>query len=68
MEGSKLARQDLEIEMGAVVGFIWRDWKKNNKLNGELSKVTLVLKVRRLKSTGHTWKRKQELVFQILIC
>ena len=68
MEGPKLARQDLEIEMRAVVGFTWRDWKKSNKLNGELSKVTLVLKVRRLKSIGHTWKRKQELVCQILVC
>ena len=31
MEGPKLARQDLEIEMGAVVGFIWRDWKKKQQ-------------------------------------
>ena len=48
------------------VVFTWREWKKNNELYGELSNVTSVLKVRRLKYTGHLCRRKQKLVCQML--
>ena len=51
----------------AVVGFTWRDRKTNNELYGELSNVTSVLKVRRLKFIGHMCRRKQGLVCQMLM-
>ena len=51
----------------AVVGFTWRDRKTNSKIYGELNNVKSVLTIRRLILIGHMWRRKQELVCQMLI-
>ena len=51
----------------AHLGFTWEDRITNNDLYGELSKITSVLKAKRLRSTGHMWRRKEELVRQLLI-
>ena len=44
----------------AVLGFTWRDRITNNDLYGELSKITAVLKARRLRFIGHMRRRKEE--------
>ena len=46
----------------AVFGFTWRDRITNEDLYGELSKITAVLKARRLRSIGDIWRRNEELV------
>ena len=51
----------------AVVGFSWRDRKTNSEIYGELNNVMSVLTIRRLIFIGHMWRRKQELVCQMLI-
>ena len=51
----------------AVLGFTWRDRITNNDLYGILSKITAVLSVRRLRFIGHMWRRKEELVCQVLM-
>ena len=50
-----------------VLGFTWRDSITFNDLYGKLSKITAVLKVRRLISDGHIWRTKEELVCLLLI-
>ena len=50
----------------AVLGFTWKDRITNDGLYGELSKITAVLKPRRLRSIGHIRRRKEELVCQLL--
>ena len=50
-----------------VLGFTWRDTITNDYLYGKLSEITTVLKGRRLRSTGHMWRTKEELVCQLLI-
>ena len=51
----------------AVFGFTWRDRITNEDLYGKLSKITAVLKARRLRSIGDIWRRNEELVCQLLI-
>ena len=51
----------------AVFGFTWRDRITNEDLYGKLSKITAVLKARRLRSIGNIWRRNEELVCQLLI-
>ena len=51
----------------AVLAFTWRDRITNNYLYVELSKITAVLKARRLRFIGHMWSRKEELVCQLLM-
>ena len=50
-----------------VLGFTWRDSITYNDLYGKLSKITAVLKGRRLISDGHMWRTKEELVCLLLI-
>ena len=50
-----------------VLGFTWRDNITYNDLYGKLSKITAVLKGRRLISDGHMWRTKEELVCLLLI-
>ena len=45
-----------------VLGFTWRDNITYNDLYGKLSKITAVLKGRRLISDGRMWRAKEELV------
>ena len=47
----------------AVLGFTWRNRITNDDLYGELSKITAVLPGKRLRSIGHMWRRKEEVVF-----
>ena len=51
----------------AVLGVSWKDHKSNNELHGNLSRITSTLRVRRLKFIGHVWRRKVELVSQVLL-
>ena len=51
----------------AVLGFTRRDRITNDDLYGKLSKITAVLKARRLRSIGHMWRRKEELVCHLLM-
>ena len=51
----------------AVLGFTWRDHKTNKELYGKLSSITTVLQERRLKFIGHMWRRKDEIVSQMLL-
>ena len=51
----------------AVFGFTWRDRITNEDLYGKLSKITAVLKARRLRSIGDIWRRNEELICQLLI-
>ena len=50
-----------------VLGFTWRDSITNDDLYSKLSKITAVLKGRRLRSVGHMWMTKEELASQLLI-
>lgn len=51
----------------AVLAFTWKDRKTNKELYGELSSITSVLQERRLKFIGHMWRRKEEIVSQMLL-
>ena len=50
-----------------VLSFTWRYSITNDDLYGKLSKITAVLKDRRLRSVEHMWRTKEELVCQLLI-
>ena len=50
-----------------ALGFTWRYTTTNDDLYGKLSKITAVLKDRRLRSVGHMWRTKEELACQLLI-
>ena len=49
-----------------VLGFTWRYSITNDYLYGKLSKITAVLRGRILRSVGHMWGMKEELVCQLL--
>ena len=51
----------------AVLGITWNEQMTNDELYGDLEKITEVLKVRRLRFIGHMWRRKEELVHQLLM-
>ena len=51
----------------AVLGYTWRDRKKNKELYGNLSNISSVLQERRLRFIGHMWRRKEEIVSQTLL-
>ena len=51
----------------AVLGVSWKVYKSNNELYGNLSKITSTFQVGRRKFIGHMWRRKVELVSQVLL-
>eukprot|EP00795_Rhopilema_esculentum_P015882 gene15882-7214_t len=51
----------------SVLGVSWKDHKTNKQLYGNLSKVSTVLQKRRLRFVGHCWRRKDELIYKLLL-
>ena len=50
-----------------VQGVSWKEHKTNKELYGNLPKVTEALKIRRLRFIGHSWRRKDEVISEILL-
>ena len=51
----------------AVLGVSWKEHKTNKELYSNLPKITDKLKIRRLRFIGHCWRRKDEVVSELLL-
>ena len=68
MVGKLFSMFTIHTPRRAVLGVVsWKDHKSNNELYGNLSRITSTLRVRRLKFIGHMWRRKVEVVSQVLL-
>ena len=53
--------------LGAILNVSWDDYLTNSQLYGKLAKITDVIKERRLRFTGHSFRNKEELVSDLLL-
>ena len=50
----------------AVLGVSWKEHKTNKELYGNLPKITDTLTIRRLRFLGHCWRKKDEVISDLL--
>ena len=51
----------------AVLGVSWKEHKTNKELYGNLPKITDTLMIRRLRFIGHCWRKKDEVISDLLL-
>ena len=51
----------------AVLGVSWDEHKANKELYGNLPKITDTLMIRRLRFIGHCWRKKDEVIGELLL-
>ena len=51
----------------AVLGVSWKEHKTNKELYGNLPKITDTLMIRKLRFIGHCWRRKDEVISELLL-
>ena len=51
----------------AVLGVSWKEHKTNKELYGNLPKITDSLMIRRLRFIGHFWRKKDEVISELLL-
>ena len=50
----------------AILGVSWKERKTNKELYGNLPKITDTLTIRRLRFIGHCWRKKDEVISDLL--
>ena len=51
----------------AVLGVSWKEYKTNKELYGNLPQITDTLMIRRLRFIGHCWRKKDEVISELLL-